>query len=164
MNKFFANKPLMYEILRFVIVGGVATVVDFLIASLFQYFIYTSSEVWSLLGFIPVTASVFVSTIMGFTFGVIVNYILSILVVFKDVENEKTSRSVLGFITFVGLGIIGFIINLAIKEGGNKIINFEGHFFWFAFVFAVATLIVLIYNYISRKLILFRPKKKNEAK
>lgn len=152
----------MYEILRFVIVGGVATLVDFVIASLFQYLIYTSSATWLILGLIPITASVFVSTIMGFTFGVIVNYVLSILVVFKDVEDKKKSRSVVGFIIFVALGTIGFLINLAIKEVGNMILAFEGNFFWFAFVFAFATLIVLIYNYISRKLILFRPSKKEE--
>ncbi|MGE4342093.1 MAG: GtrA family protein [Bacilli bacterium] len=162
MKKILTNKPLMYEILRFVIVGGVATLVDFVIASLFQYLIYTSSATWLILGLIPITASVFVSTIMGFTFGVIVNYVLSILVVFKDVEDKKKSRSVVGFIIFVALGTIGFLINLAIKEVGNMILAFEGNFFWFAFVFAFATLIVLIYNYISRKLILFRPSKKEE--
>jgi putative flippase GtrA len=162
MKKILTNKPLMYEILRFVIVGGVATLVDFVIASLFQYMIYTSSATWLILGLIPITASVFVSTIMGFTFGVIVNYVLSILVVFKDVEDKKKSRSVVGFIIFVALGTIGFLINLAIKEVGNMILTFEGNFFWFAFVFAFATLIVLIYNYISRKLILFRPSKKEE--
>lgn len=162
MKKILTNKPLMYEIVRFVIVGGVATLVDFVIASLFQYLIYTSSATWLILGLIPITASVFVSTIMGFTFGVIVNYVLSILVVFKDVEDKKKSRSVMGFIIFVALGTIGFLINLAIKEVGNMILAFEGNFFWFAFVFAFATLIVLIYNYISRKLILFRPSKKEE--
>lgn len=162
MKKILTNKPLMYEIVRFVIVGGVATLVDFVIASLFQYLIYTSSATWLILGLIPITASVFVSTIMGFTFGVIVNYVLSILVVFKDVEDKRKSRSVMGFIIFVALGTIGFLINLAIKEVGNMILAFEGNFFWFAFVFAFATLIVLIYNYISRKLILFRPSKKEE--
>ncbi|HKL84195.1 MAG TPA: GtrA family protein [Bacilli bacterium] len=162
MKKILTNKPLMYEIVRFVIVGGVATLVDFVIASLFQYLIYTSSATWLILGLIPITASVFVSTIMGFTFGVIVNYVLSILVVFKDLEDKKKSRSVMGFIIFVALGTIGFLINLAIKEVGNMIHAFEGNFFWFAFVFAFATLIVLIYNYISRKLILFRPSKKEE--
>ena len=35
MKKILTNKPLMYEIVRFVIVGGVATLVDFVIASLF---------------------------------------------------------------------------------------------------------------------------------
>ena len=35
----------------------------------------------------------------------------------------------------------------------------QTNFLWFVFVFGVATFVVLIYNYISRKLILFRPNK-----
>ncbi len=159
MKKLLANKALLHEILRFIIVGGVATAVDFLVASLFQYVIYPSQDIWNLIGLIPVTASVFVSTIMGFSVGVIVNYLLSIFVVFQDVANKKTSRSVLGFIIFLGLGIIGFLINLGIKEVANMVVPFKENFFWFAFVFALATLIVLIYNYISRKLILFKSEK-----
>jgi len=161
MKKLLANKALLHEIIRFIIVGGIATLVDFLVASLFQYVIFPSTDVWLLLGFINVTAAIFVSTIMGFSFGVVVNYVLSILVVFKDVENKKTSRSISGFLIFLGLGIVGFIINLSIKELANAIIKFEGHFFWFAFIFALATLIVLIYNYITRKIFLFKPVQKN---
>lgn len=162
MNKLLNNKPLFYEIIRFVIVGGVATLVDFAISSLFQYVIYPNQAIWTILPFIKVTASVFISTMMGFTFGVIVNYILSILVVFKNVENKKTSRSIRGFLIFVGLGIIGLLLNIAIKELGNSIMAYESSFIWFVAVFAFATLIVLIYNYISRKLILFRPGKNKD--
>lgn len=163
LKKFFANKALVHEIIRFVIVGGIATLVDFAISSLFQYWIYPNPTVWNILWIFNITASVLISTIMGFTLGVIVNYILSIVIVFKDVENKKTSQSVGGFLAFVGLGIIGLFINLAIKELGNWIISFESSFIWFAFVFAFATLIVLIYNYISRKLLLFRPKKNEKT-
>ncbi len=162
MKKLFKNKPLMMEILRFAIVGGVATLVDLAVSSLFQYIIYTSMDKLLLLGFIAVTKSVLVSTLMGFTFGVIVNYVLSILVVFIDVENKKTSRSIVGFLAFVGLSFIGFIINLGIKELGNLIIPFNQNFFWFLVVFGFATLVVLVYNYISRKLLLFKPKKVNK--
>lgn len=161
MKKLFQNKTLLMEIVRFAIVGGIATLVDLGVSSLFQYKIYTTQDKINLLG-IPLTKSVIVSTLMGFTFGVIVNYILSIFVVFKDVENKKTSRSIFGFLAFVGLSFIGFMINLGIKELGNFILTFEGHFFWFLVVFAFATLIVLIYNYISRKLLLFKPKKKSD--
>jgi putative flippase GtrA len=81
------------------------------------------------------------------------------VIVFKNVENKKTSRSVKGFVIFVLLSTIGFLINYAIKELGNLIIDMQTNFLWFVFVFGVATFVVLIYNYISRKLILFRPKK-----
>ena len=54
------------------------------------------------------------------------------------------------------------VINLLLKEAGNLIIPFEGHVFWFMVVFAFATIVVLIYNYITRKLILFRAPKENK--
>lgn len=158
MKKLFENKKLLMEIVRFIIVGGIATLVDLGVSSLFQYVIYTASDKIFLLG-IPFTKSVIVSTLMGFVFGVIVNYILSILVVFLDVANKKTSRSMLGFIAFVGLSFIGFLINLGIKELGNLIIPFSSNYFWFLVVFGFATLIVLIYNYLSRKFLLFKPEK-----
>lgn len=161
-KKILANKALLHEILRFLIVGVAATLVDFAVSSLFQYLIYPNPQIWNVLWVFDIKASVLVSTIMGFTFGVIVNYILSIVVVFKDVENKKTSQSMSGFLIFVGLGLIGFLINLGIKSLGDMILDFDQNFLWFMFVFAFATLIVLIYNYFSRKFILFRPKENNE--
>ena len=55
------------------------------------------------------------------------------------------------------------IINLLLKEVGNLIIPFKDHLFWFMVVFAFATIVVLIYNYVTRKLILFRAPKENNV-
>lgn len=155
------KRPIFWEIVRFLIVGGIATIADFLVSALFLYVIYTDSTSFPFLWF-SLTRSVTVSTLAGFTVGVIVNYILSIVVVFKNVENKKRSQSVSGFIIFLILGFIGMVINLLLKEAGNLIISFEGHVFWFMVVFAFATIVVLIYNYITRKLILFRAPKENK--
>lgn len=162
LKKFLANRENQYEILRFIIVGVVCTLVDFGVSALVQYVIYPTPEKYVFLG-MTITFNIFLAALFGFIFGVITNYILSIVIVFKNVENKKTSRSVGGFMLFVLLSTIGFFINYAIKELGNMIINMETNFLWFVFVFGIATFIVLIYNYISRKLILFRPKKKEEA-
>ena len=162
LKKFLANRENQYEILRFIIVGVICTLVDFGVSALVQYVIYPTPEKYVFLG-MTITLNIFLAALFGFIFGVITNYILSIVIVFKNVENKKTSRSVGGFMLFVLLSTIGFFINYAIKELGNMIINMETNFLWFVFVFGIATFIVLIYNYISRKLILFRPKKKEEA-
>lgn len=162
LKKFLANRENQYEILRFIIVGVICTLVDFGVSALVQYVIYATPEKYVFLG-MTITLNIFLAALFGFIFGVITNYILSIVIVFKNVENKKTSRSVGGFMLFVLLSTIGFFINYAIKELGNMIINMETNFLWFVFVFGIATFIVLIYNYISRKLILFRPKKKEEA-
>ena len=58
----------------------------------------------------------------------------------------------------------GFLINYAIKELGNLIIPMDTNYIWFVFIFGVATFVVLIYNYVTRKLILFKPKKEEMIK
>ncbi|MFA5486174.1 MAG: GtrA family protein [Bacilli bacterium] len=161
LKKFLAKKENQHEILRFIIVGVICTLVDFGVSALIQYVIYPTAEQYVFLG-ITFTLNIFLAALFGFIFGVITNYILSIIIVFKNVENKKTSRSFGGFALFVLLSTIGFFINYFIKELGNAIINMDTNFLWFVFVFGVATFVVLIYNYISRKLILFRPKKENE--
>lgn len=161
LKKFLAKKENQHEILRFIIVGVICTLVDFGVSALIQYVIYPTAEQYVFLG-MTFTLNIFLAALFGFIFGVITNYILSIVIVFKNVENKKTSRSFGGFALFVLLSTIGFFINYFIKELGNTIINMDTNFLWFVFVFGVATFIVLIYNYISRKLILFRPKKENE--
>lgn len=158
LKKFLQNKQNQMEIIRFLLVGVICTAVDFGVSSLVQYVIYPQADVYKIIG-ITITLNIFLAALFGFIFGVITNYILSIVVVFKNIENKKTSRSLKGFVVFVLLSTIGFLINYAIKELGNLIIPMEDNFLWFVFVFGVATLIVLIYNYISRKLILFKPKK-----
>lgn len=160
LKKFFQNKQNQAEILRFIIVGVICTLVDFGVSSLVQYVIYPYAEK-VMLGPFTITPNIFVAALCGFIFGVITNYILSIIIVFKNVENKKTSRSTKGFIIFFLLSAGGFLINYIIKELGNLIIPMDKNFIWFVFVFCVATLIVLIYNYVTRKLILFKPKKED---
>ena len=144
--------------MRFLIVGVICTLLDFGVSSLVQYVFYKSDATFQIFN-ITFTKNIFVAAISGFSLGVIANYILSILLVFKDVEQPKKSQSVKGFIFFVLLSTIGFLINYSIKELGNLIIPFEGHYFWFMVVFGVATLVVLVYNYITRKVFLFKPAK-----
>lgn len=158
IKKFLQNKQNQAELLRFVIVGVICTAVDFLVSALIQYVIYKESAIVTVLG-VNITLNIFLAALLGFIFGVITNYILSIVIVFKNVENEKKSRSVKGFVLFFLLSTVGFLINYAIKELGNLIIPMDDNFLWFIVVFGVATFVVLIYNYISRKLFLFTPKK-----
>lgn len=162
LKQFLQNKQNQAELIRFVVVGVICTGVDFLVSALVQYVIYTQTDIVVILGF-NITLNIFLAALFGFIFGVITNYILSIVVVFKNVGDTKKSRSTAGFLLFVLLSTIGFFINYAIKELGNLIIPMADNFLWFVFVFGIATFIVLIYNYISRKLILFKPKADEET-
>ncbi|HOA11118.1 MAG TPA: GtrA family protein [Bacilli bacterium] len=163
LKKFLSNKQNQTEILRFIIVGVICTLVDFGVSSLIQFVIYPVAEALKI-GPFTITPNIFLAALFGFIFGVITNYILSVIVVFKNVENKKTSRSAKGFIIFVLLSTGGFLINYAIKELGNLIIPMDTNYIWFVFIFGVATFVVLIYNYVTRKLILFKPKKEEMIK
>lgn len=154
MKKFYEkHRDLIWEILRFLLVGGLATLADYITYNLVFYFIIPQGFSWWLLD------KIFLAKTAGFTIGVIVNYILSILVVFKNVADKSKSQSFGGFALFVFMGIIGLLISIGITNLGNVIYLLESSFWWNTFVFAFATGIVLIYNYITRKLFLFKPNK-----
>lgn len=161
IKKYLSNKNNQTELFRFVVVGVICTLVDLIVSSLVQYVIIPESSIVKFLWF-NITVNIFFASLFGFIFGVVTNYFLSIFMVFKNVENKKTSQSFKGFTIFVLLSTIGFFINYAIKEVGNIIIPMEDNYLWFIFVFGFATLVVLIYNYISRKIFLFKPQKEGE--
>ncbi|MGI6714154.1 MAG: GtrA family protein [Bacilli bacterium] len=151
------HAELLKEIIRFLIVGGIATLADLGAYSLVFYVFFQENHPFSL-GIATLDWRIVTSTIVGFTVGVIINYVMSIFFVFQNVANRKKSRSVLGFIAFVILGLIGLLINIGIKQAGNAIILLSSNVWWNLFVFALATGVVLIYNYLSRKLLLFKPQ------
>jgi putative flippase GtrA len=154
------------EILRFLVIGVVATLFDFLTKLLVSGLMKDANE-WLSLG---------ISTLAGFVVGVIVNYVFSILWVFQNVADKNAAKKQSKFWLFVLLGFIGLVISevifygshylfihvsdVDIVEGSNApkaIIHGDWSFlsdknFWIYFaIFCVSTLIVLIWNYKSRK-------------
>ena len=84
LKKFLSNKQNQAEILRFIIVGVICTLVDFGVSSLIQFVIYPVAEALKI-GPFTITPNIFLAALFGFIFGVITNYILSVIVVFKNV-------------------------------------------------------------------------------
>jgi len=77
-----ARKPkaLTAEIIRFLIVGTLAFVVNFTVLSLTAEHIFHTEHGWGL----------YLATALGFLSGVVVNYVLSILFVFRNARaNER---------------------------------------------------------------------------
>ena len=157
-NFFEKHKKLILEIFRFLLVGGIATLVDFAFYELFRYVIFT---------FMNDTMNLVLSTSIGFLCGNIVNYFLSIIFVFKGAKEDKTTQTLKAFLIFTLIGVIGLGIKILVQTSGNYLMNLmfspsKMFYIWLmdTFVYCVATLIVLIWNYIGRKLFIFKGETK----
>lgn len=122
---------------RYCFVGGIAFVVDYC----------AFSVVCMLLGksdFITAAA-----TTAGFICGLAVNFILSKKIVFT--ENSKYNSVKGEFLGYTIIGVIGWIINvLMMLIFTSWILNINSYI-----AKIVVALIVLVYNYIARKAILY---------
>ena len=156
MKNFWQNitrkHPRTAEIIRFLIVGGSATVVDYLAMGVVLYCFAPTLyphfyQVW-LGGQNPSTLATVVGTGIGFVAGLIFNYIFSILFVFQE---KGQSRSTKGFFLFTLFAIGGLLIHLVGMYLGYDVLRINE---WVVKTFF--TIIVLIYNYITRKLFIFK--------
>ncbi len=158
VENFLKTHKTIAEIIRFLIVGGIATLVDMFSMGVFMYFTNISKYKTFLNVFYgggsPSGWSVVVGTGVGFVIGLIINYILSIAFVF---ENKNNAKSKTGFVIFTVLSVIGLGINMLGTFIGYDLLHFNE---WIVKI--VIVIIVLIYNYISKKLVLFRSKQKKE--
>lgn len=125
------DSKLFQQILKFGIVGGIAFIID--------YGIMVISK--ELLGF-----SILLSAALGFTISVIFNYIASIKWVF-DINKEKDEKK--NFVLFIIFSVIGLILTEVIMFIGTDIININ-----YLIVKIVATAIVMVFNFITRKMFL----------
>ena len=84
-----------------------------------------------------------ISSIISFVVSLVYNYILSIFWVF-DVQKKQTCKEVLLFII---LSIIGLGLNQLIMYLGVDLLHI-----YYMFCKVLATIIVMIYNFITRKI------------
>ncbi len=152
------KKQLFWEIFRFLIVGGTATVVDYLVHALLQGALlplFLKSEAWQ----------TFFGTAFGFCAGLFVNWVLSVKFVFQQVTNKEKAASKKSFFLFAIIGVIGLVItevgvllligilpNFSLF-GGNTFLGV----YWSTWLSRIImTCIVLVWNYLGRKIFIFR--------
>ncbi len=139
---------ILWEIFRFAIVGLVAAVFDFAVCYLLQFFAFAGNEA----AYVTV-----VSTAGGFVVGVTINYLMSTFMVYKGTKSN-VSRTFKGIVIFLILAAIGLLIGIGIQYFlYDYLFLAKGvSFFSYPIDFVIRTLVVMIYNYITRKLILYR--------
>ncbi|MBP3799457.1 MAG: GtrA family protein [Bacilli bacterium] len=130
INKLKNNKLFM-QIFKFGFVGGIAFIIDYAV-------LIFCKEVLNL--------DVLISAGIAFSVSVVFNYILSIKWVF-DVNKEKSKSK--NFILFIVFSIIGLILTEVIMHVGVKMLDFN-----YLIVKIVATAIVMVFNFITRKIFL----------
>ena len=153
---------LFWEIFRFLLVGGTATVCDYIIFWLFDGLLLPlfplSGEVWALL-------ALWFATACGFVTGMLVNWLLSVKFVFRAVRNKEEAQSTKSFWIFVIISVIGLALTLIgvwlISKFLPEFLLFGcADFFgtswskWTAKI--IMTCIVLVWNYIGRKIFIFK--------
>jgi putative flippase GtrA len=122
------------QFFRYVIVGGMATVVD-----------------WSVLFILTDFAHIYylLSAIFAFILGLITNFLLSKLLVFK--ANEARINATMEFLSYAGIGVVGL--------GITELIMFLLTNCWnvhYMVSKATATIIVLAWNYVARKVFIYK--------
>ena len=156
IGAFLDNHQALYEIIRFVIIGGLATVIDMLFMGITPYIFQPENYPSFFNVFYGATAtpsgvSTIVGTAVGFIIGLIFNYIFSIVFVFKTKGKSKSTK---GFFLFAFLSAIGLGIHILGMWLGFDLLGINE---WIVKI--VLTCVVLVYNYITRKTFIFKDKK-----
>ena len=127
----FTDKERIEEVIRFLIVGGGCLLLEYIL-------LYVLTE-YMHIGYL-------VSSAIAFTVSLLVNYILCLLVVF-NVKHQSSLEIGLFIIT----SLIGLIINQGVMWFLVEIIAW-----WYMFAKVIASGIVMIWNYITKRYILIR--------
>ena len=125
------NSKLFLQIFKFGVVGGLAFIIDYSV-------LVFCKEVLNF--------NVLVSSALGFCISVVFNYIVSVKWVF-DVNQENSSKK--NFVLFIVFSLIGLLLTEIIMFFGTDILSIN-----YMIVKVVSTLIVMVFNFITRKLFL----------
>ena len=180
MTKQERNNSRGLELIRFLVTGIVCALIDFVVS-------YFTCSAFKNAGMVDAGANA-LSTALGFFISVPINYLLSTFWVYKNVDKDVNSKNPLFILWFmilsaIALGlslgtmqlcdlIIGAISGIHIIEESKTLFNDFFSFawlgkasFWLYFMsFCIKTIVGLVWNYFTRKYILYKePKKEKEA-
>lgn len=165
-KRLYKNKSKGWELIRFLVCGVIAALSDYLVCELSKLLFKNIDKTWIII----------LSTTCGFIVGVIVNYFISTYWVYRNVKDEKTTKTSIFIIKFVILSACALFLsigtmalcelffkevtNIDISKSNLKIIftfSFWGDVtFWCYFAsFCLKTIVGLIWNYFTRKHFLY---------
>ncbi|MBQ8320399.1 MAG: GtrA family protein [Clostridia bacterium] len=161
-NQKQTKRELFFEVCRFLLVGGIATLLDYAAYYLFRQCLLSpehfSSGIWN-------AFSLFFSTAIGFSAGLIFNWIFSVRFVFRGVKDREKAASKTSFLRFCVIALLGLLLTEVGMHVGVWLLpefSLFGVEEWLGVsvkewtVKACMTLIVLVFNYVARKRFVFK--------
>lgn len=166
------DKKISLELIRFAITGLASAIVDFVLCFIIN------SLLKNVISIEPLLVGIY--TLIGFIGGVITNYLLSSFWVFKNVDNKSEQKTIKFITVFVLLSAVGWVISFLTMYGCTRlfIVAFNQDIndfdilsifnintwisikFWlFVLAFFFKTLLGMIWNYLTRKFILYKTPK-----
>lgn len=151
------KKTLIKEVLRYLVAGGAAFVLDLLTKTLFHSLILPADMgTFSVFGFVN-EVRVTLATGAGFVVGLIVNYLISIFFVFTTESQKKRGKSVKAFLIYLAVSIVGLLVNIGVTQLGCNIMSVsKDDTIMFMLVSCAAAMVALVWNYIGRKVFVYR--------
>jgi putative flippase GtrA len=123
-------------------VGALAFIIDFGVLYLSKTFLFSFME----------QPGILLAAALGFIAGLIVNYTLSLVFVFKQTSGKARRHKIRSFVLFAVIGIIGLFITELCMFTGIRALGQKRYLT----VKIIAAGIVLIWNYMARKFFIFR--------
>ena len=133
------NKANIKQFISYFFVGGVAAIVEWV-----MFFIFAN----------VLQINYFVSTVIAFIFSTTANWILGRITTFKDINTYKDKKAKEAFLVFV-VSAIGLLFNLILMYLFVTVMGFDSSLGKTLSKIA-ATGIVFIWNFLIRKLVIYK--------
>lgn len=139
-------KKTLFEFARYAVVGGIAALIDIGVNYATLHYILNSTKDDKL--------NVAISVAVGFAVGLLVNFFLSNLFVFKTTGQREKGRTLGAFLVYAMVGMIGLGLTEVLTIFGTTFIGEDG--IWYILLCGAVKCVVLIWNYIGRKVFVYR--------
>lgn len=152
--KVLCDNSALFQFLRYCVVGGVAFIFDYGVLQIAMLALPVSWHSETTLFGTSLDISVMISTAIGFIVGLIVNYILSLFFVFTAEGDQEKGKKVLAMLVFTAVGVVGLILTEIGMQMGTELLGTQPLMLLISKI--IVTLIVLIWNYLGRKIFIFK--------
>ena len=174
----------LYEIFRFVVLGAFCALIEFatnyFFVWLFRSYVFTDGSARSTLIIVGIAAA------LSFVISCAINFVLSRLWVYQNVDKSVNTKGPKAWLKYFAFSFVGMLIGIAVmvvavlilQGSSGDFVDFAlkvlvtnwkelfqsgGAAFWiYLGIFALKTMVVMIFNYITRKLFIFKEPKKEE--